>query len=135
RMPFKASFESYSTRSSINLSFTLFLISGDPSDLHSFPTRRSSDLFPRRRRAAAGSRVEPPRTPPHGPGHGAVSFVCAPRFAVVRRREHDGGMADFEAPSGDNYSLWTVWRREPQHAVSSDDSVELQAAVDELAAK
>jgi chlorite dismutase len=44
-------------------------------------------------------------------------------------------MSDFEAPSGDNYSLWTVWRRQPQHPVTSDDSAELQAAVDELAAQ
>ncbi|MBP2436689.1 hydrogen peroxide-dependent heme synthase [Microbacterium amylolyticum] len=44
-------------------------------------------------------------------------------------------MADFVAPSGDNYSLWTVWRRDPHHPVLTDDTAELDALVSQLAAE
>src|SRR5690606_11745467 len=53
------------------------LCSGDPRDLHSFPTRRSSDLRARRRRASRGGRA--PR--------------ARPRAVVVRAlRVPDAGM-------------------------------------------
>ncbi|WP_029150324.1 hydrogen peroxide-dependent heme synthase [Microbacterium indicum] len=41
-------------------------------------------------------------------------------------------MADFEAPSGDNYSLWAVWRRTPEEAGEGSTS-EVEAVVAELA--
>lgn len=43
-------------------------------------------------------------------------------------------MSDLSAPSGDDFSLWTVWRRDPQRPVTTDDTAALAAAVDELAA-
>lgn len=42
-------------------------------------------------------------------------------------------MAEFEAPAGDNYSLWTVWRRDPQRPVTaagSDEVADLVAALE-----
>src|SRR5207244_11182060 len=38
-----------------------FYVSGDPRDLHSFPTRRSSDLSPPWRRPPSARRWRPPR--------------------------------------------------------------------------
>ncbi|HJA04230.1 MAG TPA: chlorite dismutase family protein [Candidatus Microbacterium stercoravium] len=43
-------------------------------------------------------------------------------------------MSDLSAPSGDDFSLWTVWRRDPQRPVTTDDTAALAAVVDELAA-
>src|SRR5436305_10476212 len=49
-------------RSARTVSFSSFLYSSlDHRDLHSFPTRRSSDLGVRRRRREAALRREPPR--------------------------------------------------------------------------
>ncbi|MGO2096217.1 MAG: hydrogen peroxide-dependent heme synthase [Candidatus Microbacterium stercoravium] len=43
-------------------------------------------------------------------------------------------MSDLSAPSGDDFSLWTVWRRDPQRPVTTEDTAALAAVVDELAA-
>ncbi|WP_156761271.1 hydrogen peroxide-dependent heme synthase [Microbacterium karelineae] len=43
-------------------------------------------------------------------------------------------MPDLEAPSGDDFSLWTVWRRDPQRPVATDDTSDLMRVVEELAA-
>lgn len=43
-------------------------------------------------------------------------------------------MPENSAPSGDDFSLWTVWRRDPQRPVAADDAGELAALVDELSA-
>ncbi|WP_110590122.1 hydrogen peroxide-dependent heme synthase [Microbacterium suaedae] len=43
-------------------------------------------------------------------------------------------MSDLEAPSGDDFSLWTVWRRDPHRPVTTDDAGELSHLVEELAA-
>lgn len=42
-------------------------------------------------------------------------------------------MPDNAAHSDDNFSLWTVWRRDPQRPVASDDAAELSDLVDALA--
>lgn len=42
-------------------------------------------------------------------------------------------MPDNAAHSEDNFSLWTVWRRDPQRPIASDDAAELSALVDALA--
>ncbi|MGO1466101.1 MAG: hydrogen peroxide-dependent heme synthase [Microbacterium gubbeenense] len=42
-------------------------------------------------------------------------------------------MPEIDASPGNDYSLWTVWRRDPQHPVTTDDASELAAVVEELA--
>ncbi|WP_221583410.1 hydrogen peroxide-dependent heme synthase [Microbacterium sp. G2-8] len=42
-------------------------------------------------------------------------------------------MPDIETPSGDDFSLWTVWRRDPQRPVRSDDAGEVAQLVETLA--
>lgn len=44
-------------------------------------------------------------------------------------------MPEIDAPSGDDFSLWTVWRRNPVRPVAPEDTADLEQVVSELAAE
>lgn len=44
-------------------------------------------------------------------------------------------MPEIDAPSGDDFSLWTVWRRNPVRPVATEDTADLEQVVSELAAE
>lgn len=44
-------------------------------------------------------------------------------------------MPEIDAPSGDDFSLWTVWRRNPVRPAATEDTADLEQVVSELAAE